>query len=104
MIYIRGNRRDFDGWAKLGNRGWSYEEVLPYFKKSETYHGPLSPYHGDNGPLSIIDLQTPRHRHTPSSKRQHSLAPSGHTTTLTAHRRRPAPASISQRAVSMPCV
>jgi choline dehydrogenase-like flavoprotein len=59
MIYIRGNRRNFDDWAKLGNRGWSYDEVLPYFKKSETYHGPLSPYHGDNGPLSIIDMQTP---------------------------------------------
>jgi len=59
MIYIRGNRHDFDGWAKLGNRGWSYDEVLPYFKKSETYHGPFSPYHGDNGPLSVIDMQTP---------------------------------------------
>ncbi len=59
MIYIRGNRRDFDGWAKLGNLGWSYDEVLPYFKKSETFHGPLSPYHGDNGPLSVIEMQTP---------------------------------------------
>ena len=59
MIYIRGNRRDFDSWSALGNSGWSYDEVLPYFKKSETYHGPLSPYHGDNGPLSIIDMQTP---------------------------------------------
>jgi choline dehydrogenase len=59
MIYIRGNRRNFDGWSALGNRGWSYDEVLPYFKKSETYHGPLSPFHGDNGPLSVIDMQTP---------------------------------------------
>ena len=59
MIYIRGNHRDFDGWARLGNHGWSYEEVLPYFKKSETYHGPLSRYHGDNGPLPVIDMQTP---------------------------------------------
>jgi choline dehydrogenase len=58
-IYIRGNRRDFDGWGKLGNRGWTYEEVLPYFKKSETYHGPASPYHGDNGPVSVIDYQRP---------------------------------------------
>ena len=40
-------------------RGWGYDEVLPYFKKSETYHGEFSPYHGDNGPLSVIDLQTP---------------------------------------------
>ena len=59
MIHIRGNRRDFDAWAQLGNQGWSYEEVLPYFKKSETYHGPKSPYHGDSGPLSVIDCRNP---------------------------------------------
>jgi choline dehydrogenase len=58
-IYIRGNRRDFDGWARSGNQGWSYEEVLPYFKKSETYHGPGSPYRGNDGPISIIDYQNP---------------------------------------------
>jgi choline dehydrogenase len=59
MIYIRGNRRDFDAWGQSGNHGWTYEEVLPYFKKSETYHGPLSRYHGDNGPVSVIDYQKP---------------------------------------------
>jgi choline dehydrogenase len=59
MIHVRGNRRDFDAWARLGNRGWSYEEVLPYFRKSETYHGPKSPYHGDDGPLSVIDCRNP---------------------------------------------
>jgi choline dehydrogenase-like flavoprotein len=59
MMHIRGNRRNFDHWAQLGNHGWSYSEVLPYFKKSETYHGPASQYHGDNGPVSIIDLQKP---------------------------------------------
>ena len=59
MIYIRGNRRDFDGWAALGNSGWGYDEVLPYFKKSETYHGEFSPFHGDNGPLSVIGMHTP---------------------------------------------
>jgi len=56
MIYIRGNRRDFDGWAKLGNRGWGYDDVLPYFKRSEQYHGRQpKEYHGTDGPLSIID-------------------------------------------------
>jgi len=59
MIHIRGNRRDFDGWAKLGNQGWSYEDLLPYFKKSETYHGTMSPYHGDSGPISVIDVRNP---------------------------------------------
>lgn len=58
-IYIRGHRRDFDAWSELGNQGWTYDEVLPYFRKSETYHGSLSPYHGDNGPVSVIDLQQP---------------------------------------------
>lgn len=57
MIYIRGNYRDFDAWGQLGSPGWTYKEVLPYFKKSETYHGPMSPYHGDNGPISVIDYQ-----------------------------------------------
>ncbi|MGH8906552.1 MAG: GMC family oxidoreductase [Egibacteraceae bacterium] len=59
MIYIRGHRRDFDSWGQLGNQGWTYDEVLAYFKKSETYHGPPSPYHGDNGPVSVIDYQQP---------------------------------------------
>jgi len=60
MMHVRGNRRDFDAWAALGNKGWSYDEVFPYFLKSETYHGPKSPYHGDNGPVSIIDIRNPR--------------------------------------------
>lgn len=64
MIYIRGNRRDFDGWSQLGNGGWGYSEVLPFFKKSERYHGPASAYHGRDGPVSVIeypDASTPSH-------------------------------------------
>ncbi|CAH0403443.1 unnamed protein product [Chilo suppressalis] len=56
MSYIRGNRADYDGWAALGNPGWSYEEVLPFFKKSERnldYGGMDRTYHGADGELSI---------------------------------------------------
>ncbi|XP_075221752.1 glucose dehydrogenase [FAD, quinone]-like [Lycorma delicatula] len=56
MIYTRGNFRDFDEWAAMGNDGWSYEDVLPYFKKSEGVNIPGingSPYHSTKGPLSV---------------------------------------------------
>lgn len=59
MIYIRGNRRDFETWAELVSPEWGYDAVLPYFKRSEQYHGPASPYHGTDGPLSIIDYLAP---------------------------------------------
>ena len=53
MIYIRGNKADYDHWASLGNKGWSYEEILPFFKKSEHYEGGESEYHGIGGPLNV---------------------------------------------------
>lgn len=53
MIYIRGNRRDYDRWAGLGNNGWSYEEVLPYFIKSETNLTFADRFHGCTGPLKV---------------------------------------------------
>jgi len=56
MIYIRGNKADYDTWAYLGNTGWDYESVLPYFKKSENYHGGASHYHGTGGPLSVSTM------------------------------------------------
>jgi choline dehydrogenase len=60
-IYIRGNRGDYDGWAKLGNKGWSYQDVLPYFKKSENNRrlGISSEYHGKHGPLAVSDPDPP---------------------------------------------
>jgi choline dehydrogenase len=56
-IFIRGDRLDFDHWNYLGNEGWSYEGVLPYFRKFETYMGAHpSPQRGTNGPMPIIHL------------------------------------------------
>lgn len=53
LIYVRGNRRDYDGWRDLGNEGWGYADVLPYFKRSENYDGKPSSYHGVGGLLNI---------------------------------------------------
>lgn len=59
MIYIRGNRQDFDHWQALGNPGWSYEEVLPYFKQAEHQQRGASAFHGVDGPLSVTDPSAP---------------------------------------------
>ncbi|MBI1686502.1 choline dehydrogenase [Caulobacter hibisci] len=53
MIYIRGHARDYDQWRQMGLSGWSYGEVLPYFKRSETFHGGGCDYHGGDGPLHV---------------------------------------------------
>ena len=53
MLYARGHPRDYDEWRQLGNEGWSYEDVLPYFKKSENHWGAADEWHGKGGPLSI---------------------------------------------------
>lgn len=53
MIYDRGSYKDFDGWAELGATGWSYAEVLPYFKRSESYEPGADHFHGGDGPLRI---------------------------------------------------
>lgn len=58
MVYTRGNRLDYDRWAEMGNPGWSYEDVLPYFLKSEdAYLGIQDPqYHQQGGYLSVQDV------------------------------------------------
>ena len=55
MVFVRGQSQDYDHWAQLGNKGWSYEDILPYFKKMETYKGPKSAYRGQTGPLIVTD-------------------------------------------------
>lgn len=59
MIYIRGHRADYDQWRDLGNPGWGYADVLPYFKKSEKQQHGASEYHGAQGPLHVNDLCSP---------------------------------------------
>lgn len=58
MIFIRGHRRDFDYWNYLGNEGWSYDDVLPYFKRSEDNEQGANEFRGTGGPVSV--------RHMPS--------------------------------------
>ena len=59
MIYIRGHKADYDEWAALGNKGWSYNDVLPYFKKSEHREAGGDEFHGQNGPLNVAKLESP---------------------------------------------
>jgi choline dehydrogenase-like flavoprotein len=59
MIYIRGHRADYDGWAELGADGWRYEDVLPFFKRSENWEGGDSPFHGRGGELNVADPRDP---------------------------------------------
>jgi choline dehydrogenase len=53
MIYVRGNRHDYDRWAQMGNPGWSYAEVLPFFRKSEGHAERNGEFHSHDGPLSV---------------------------------------------------
>ena len=53
MLYVRGEARDYDCWAQLGNRGWSWDDVLRYFRKSENWEGDPAPWRGEGGPLNV---------------------------------------------------
>ena len=59
MIYLRGHPMDYDGWAAMGNSGWSYADVLPYFKRSENNERGGDQWHGVGGPLNVKDLAQP---------------------------------------------
>jgi choline dehydrogenase len=55
LVYIRGNRADYDGWRDLGNDGWGYEDVLPYFVRMECNQHIQNSYHGSAGPITVAD-------------------------------------------------
>jgi choline dehydrogenase len=57
MIYMRGSPLDYDEWERLGNEGWSWDDVLPYFKKAERNERGPSDFHGADGPLNVTDLR-----------------------------------------------
>ena len=61
MVYVRGNPRDFDEWSELGNSGWSYNEVLPYFRKMESWQNGADTYRGGDGPLKISEVSSQLH-------------------------------------------
>jgi choline dehydrogenase len=61
MIYIRGHKNDYDGWEAMGNKGWSYDKVLPYFKKAENQEVIKDEYHGTGGPLNITNRNYTNH-------------------------------------------
>ena len=58
MIYVRGNRADYDGWVAGGAKGWSYDEVVPYFIRSERNERIHDALHGQTGPLNVADLRS----------------------------------------------
>jgi choline dehydrogenase len=61
MIYVRGQAQDYDDWAEAGNKGWSYRDVLPYFRKLEAHPLGNTEYHGANGPIGISPMKDAAH-------------------------------------------
>jgi choline dehydrogenase-like flavoprotein len=59
MCYVRGPREDYDRWAAEGNAGWGFDDLLPYFRKSEHNERGADAWHGTGGPLNVMDLRSP---------------------------------------------
>ena len=60
LLYVRGQKEDYDYWRQLGNEGWSYDEVLPYFRRAEDQERGADPFHGTGGPLAVSDMRARR--------------------------------------------
>ncbi|MEP3246647.1 MAG: choline dehydrogenase [Sneathiella sp.] len=60
MLYVRGHKWDYDHWASLGNSGWSYDDVLPYFKRAENNERGADAFHGAGGPLNVAEQRSPQ--------------------------------------------
>jgi len=61
MVYVRGNPKDFDEWSEMGNPGWSYQDVLPYFKRMESWQNGADSYRGGKGPLKVSEVTDQLH-------------------------------------------
>jgi choline dehydrogenase len=59
LLYVRGQAADYDHWRQLGNTGWGFDDVLPYFRKAEDQQRGADDYHGEGGPLSVSDVSEP---------------------------------------------
>lgn len=68
MFYMRGHSLDYQTWAQMGCEGWGYADVLPYFKRMETSWRGAGPYHGGDGPLSVVPVQSEFRLHEPLMK------------------------------------
>lgn len=84
LIYARGHRNDYDDWARLGATGWSYEEVLPYFRRMESSWAGDNDYHGASGPLGV---SAPRHDALMIDVYRQASAQAGHAVTDDYHGR-----------------
>lgn len=60
LLYVRGQPQDYDRWAQMGNTGWSWDDVLPLFKRAENNERGADDYHGDKGPLSVSNMRIQR--------------------------------------------
>jgi choline dehydrogenase len=60
LLYVRGQREDYDQWREMGNAGWGYDDVLPYFKRSEDQENGADEYHGVGGPLAVQNMRAKR--------------------------------------------
>ncbi len=60
LLYVRGQAQDYDRWQQMGNKGWSWDDVLPLFKRAESNERGADEYHGDSGPLSVSNMRIQR--------------------------------------------
>ena len=60
LLYVRGQHEDYDRWRQMGNEGWSWDDVLPFFKRSEDQERGADDYHGAGGPLSVSNMRLRR--------------------------------------------